>query len=177
VAGDVEAAHQGAGPALRQGGAEGVDGHPRLDHGGVVVHQVNDRPARIEGVAEGAGDLQQEGVAFDQADGAMTVDDGDDESVGFAFEAGEHLASGGLRRHGLGALGENFNGRHTHRHSTATCGPLQGTICRRVKVRRLAAIPPFLLRPSGWCRRPARPGTAHHPLSMRAADRPTAGLS
>jgi hypothetical protein len=142
VAGDDEAAHQRPGPALQQGVAEAVDGHARFDHRRLRVHDVGDGSLGVEGMAERTRDFQQEAVALDQADRTLAVDDGYDEGVGLALEAGKHVAAQRLRRHRLGALGENFDCRHTHRHSTATGGHLQGTVCGSVKVkhRRFRAV-------------------------------------
>ena len=85
---------------------------PGLDHRRLVVHQVQDGPPGVEGVAEGGGDLQQEGVALDQADRLAGVDDGNDEGVGFALEALEDSTAQRLGRNRLGALGQDFDGRH-----------------------------------------------------------------
>ena len=121
--------------AVKQGLLQVTCWNPR-DYTTDRHHTVDDRPFGVEGVAEGAGDFKQKGVAFDQADRPAVLDHGNDEGVGLAFEAGEHLASRRLGRHRLGALGENFNGRHTHRHSTATGGHWQGIVCGRFKLER-----------------------------------------
>ena len=51
-------------------------------------------------------------AALDQADRAPAVDDRYDKGVGLALEASEHLASRRLGRNRLGALGQDFDGRH-----------------------------------------------------------------
>ncbi|MNX59624.1 hypothetical protein D3C86_905090 [compost metagenome] len=113
VAGDDEAAHQGAGAALQDDVGKGVDADAGFDHGRLVVHDVRDFARAVQALAQRTGQLHQEVAAFDQAQGALAVDDGDDQGVRLALETRKDLARHGGGGHRLYALGQHFDRRHT----------------------------------------------------------------
>lgn len=112
LAGDDEAAHQAGRATLEQHVTEGVDADSCLNDGGLGVHDMKDRAVGELGMAKGAGDLQQEGVAFDQTDRPSVLDDRDHQGVGLTLEPREHIDPRRLGRDRLGALGQDFYGRH-----------------------------------------------------------------
>ncbi len=112
LAGDDEAPHQCGRAAFQQDITEGVDSDAGLHHRRFRVHDVQDRAIGVLGMAKGAGDFQQEGMAFDQTHGPSILDDRDHQGVGFTLEAREDVDSRRLGRHRLGALGQDFYGRH-----------------------------------------------------------------
>jgi len=73
---------------------------------------MSDRSVAELGVAQWAGEFQQEGTAFDQTDREAILDDRDHQGVRFAFETCEHVHAGCLGRHRLGAHRQDFYGRH-----------------------------------------------------------------
>jgi hypothetical protein len=64
-------------------------------------------------MAEGAGDLEQEGVALDQSNGTAVIDNGDNEGVGLGLEPRKDLAGRGRGIDRLCPFREDFNGRLT----------------------------------------------------------------
>jgi hypothetical protein len=73
---------------------------------------MQDRAIGVLGVTESAGDLEQEGIAFDETHGTPMVDDRNHQGVGFALEAREYIDARSLWGHRIGALGQDFYGRH-----------------------------------------------------------------
>ena len=113
VLGDDEAAQQGGRTALQHDVAKGVDADAGLDHGRLGIHGEGDGAEIVKGVAEAGGDLLKEGGAFDQADGAIAIDHGNDQRIRLAFKTRKNLAAESRRRNRLWTLGKGLDGRHT----------------------------------------------------------------
>ena len=111
------------GGALEQGvGDEGRDLLPALHQDRLRIHQVADRPTGIEGPPVMGGELQEERVALDQADGpALRIHDGDRHQVRLGLEELVELLSGRGRRHG-------FMGRRQLADRCHLCPPTRDAI-------------------------------------------------
>ena len=112
-----EPPHQGSVTRTDQGIAEGIDPDMDIDHGRVTVHDLANGAVGIESVTERPGDLEQKGIAFNQTNRPVVVDDRYDQCVRLIFKPCENVSRDRVRRHRFGILGKNFNRRHIGRYS------------------------------------------------------------